>query len=99
MVSLMLLSQGCATTTESAVIFASSETSVSPDLGSLVEGDSVNFFGDGGVVSPLGKVVIGREYMAASGRLCKRILSEDGEELLSVICKASDERWYMRKLS
>jgi len=102
LITLVLLPvlQSCAVSSPQAKTpmqtFSSVSAEQAPELETLAEGDSVIFYS--GLLAPFGEVTIGREYTAASGRLCKRIHSASGNELLSIACRARKEHWYLRQL-
>lgn len=95
----LLALQGCTTSPERTATAAVSMASVQPaaELDSLKEGDDVVF--RTGILAPLGKVIIGREYHSAGGRVCKRILDASSNELTAVACRAGEGQWYMRQRS
>lgn len=95
----LLILQACATSPEQTAADTVSMASVQPasELDSLKEGDAVVF--RTGILAPLGRVTIGREYHSASGRVCKRILHATSNELAAITCKAGEGQWYMRQRS
>jgi len=99
LVVLSTVLQSCASTSHQATV---SETRVdeldsvkAPELNNLSTGDLVELYD--GVLAPFGRITIGREYFAASGRLCKEILNASGKELVSIACRVSEDEWYTRE--
>jgi|GEM_PF-2402571 len=94
----LLVLQGCANSPERSTSDFQSATLASgrqaAKLNDLSEGDSVVFHS--GLLSSLGKLTVGREYQAASGRMCKQILSAEGGQQMAVACK-SEDKWYVRQ--
>lgn len=110
-ISLFVISlQACATNSESpfergpafsgTVPLASVESTetdaaqTANGLNKVKEGDTVFF--RTGKLEQFGKVTIGREYTAASGKLCKQLYESSGEKMIGIACKANDDYWYTR---
>ena len=64
----------------------------SSQLGNARPGDVVDL--PAGNIFGQGIVVVGNDYMAASGRLCRRLRSDNGSELSRIVCMRETGQWY-----
>lgn len=95
----LLTLQGCASSpkelTTPDVEVPLSEKSVAEQIGQARSGDELVFKNFQQLESET--VVVGREYTAASGRPCRRLLDESGMPLDRVACLGDDKSWYLAR--
>ena len=95
----LLILQGCGSApkevTKPEVEVPLSEKSVADQIGQARTGDELVFKNFQQLESET--VVVGREYTAASGRPCRRLLDKSGMPLDRVACVGTDKSWYLAR--
>jgi len=83
---------GCATSSSNRPTVIAPANAVAQQLGDARPGDIVDL----PVGNDIGEntVVVGNDYTAASGRLCRRLRSTSGAMLSRVVCQRESGEWY-----